>query len=286
MIYYLDGEELWRGTTSKTYPDQYYTGVGKAPEWNPLEEQRAYGKYGQEDWNYLGGYNGDKMHIILANIPWGSAWSPLVDEEADGTWMAVDYVRIYKPEALLDPVPDTDLKEARAEIALDKSYSLAEDGCIYFSTEITKKPGEELTLTFTDTDNAPVGKVIVDAEGSLLTGITRLTSSKVAASVVQGKQLVKDNEKTLLASRPKPPAANTTRMPSAYGALRWPMPPKRRNPISTPIWTRTATPRPRRGGTSIRRAIRTRLSDASPSPRQPGNSPRSGASAPGATSSV
>lgn len=201
MIYYLDGEELWRGTTSKTYPDQYYTGVGKAPEWNPLEEQRAYGKYGQEDWNYLGGYNGDKMHIILANIPWGSAWSPLVDEEADGTWMAVDYVRIYKPEALLDPVPDTDLKEARAEIALDKSYSLAEDGCIYFSTEITKKPGEELTLTFTDTDNAPVGKVIVDAEGSLLTGITRLTSSKVAASVVQGKQLVKDNEKTLLVCR-------------------------------------------------------------------------------------
>lgn len=141
------------------------------------------------------------MHIILANIPWGSAWSPLVDEEADGTWMAVDYVRIYKPEALLDPTPDTDLREPRAEIALDKTYSLAEDGCIYFSAEITKKPGEELTLTFTDTDNAPVGKVIVDAEGSLLTGITRLTSSKAAASVVQGKQLVKDNEKTLLVCR-------------------------------------------------------------------------------------
>ena len=141
------------------------------------------------------------MHIILANIPWGSAWSPLVDEEADGTWMAVDYVRIYKPEALLDPTPDTDLKAPCAEIALDKTYSLAEDGCIYFSTEITKKPGEELTLTFTDTDNAPVGKVIVDAEGSLLTGITRLTSSKVAASVVQGKKLVRDNEKTLLVCR-------------------------------------------------------------------------------------
>ncbi len=201
MIYYLDGEELWRGKTSKTYPDQYYTGVGKAPEWNPLEEQRAYGKYGQEDWNYLGGYNGDKMHIILANIPWGSAWSPLVDEEADGTWMAVDYVRVYKPEALLDPTPETDLKEPRTEVMLDRAYSLAEDGCIYFSTEITKKPGEELTLTFTDTNNAPVGKVIVDAEGSLLTGITRLTSSKVAASVVQGKQLVKDNEKTLLVCR-------------------------------------------------------------------------------------
>lgn len=201
MIYYLDGEELWRGKSSKTYPDQYYTGVGKAPVWNPLEEQRAYGKYGQEDWNYLGGYNGDRMHIILANIPWGSAWSPLVEEEADGTWMAVDYVRVYKPEALLDPTPDTDIKAPANEVTLDKAYSLAEDGYIYFSTEITRKPGEELTLTFTDTDNAPVGKVIADAEGSLLTGITRLTSSKVAASTVQGKQLVKENEKTLLVCR-------------------------------------------------------------------------------------
>lgn len=201
LIFYLDGEEMWRGKTHKAYPDQYYTGVGKAPEWNPLEEQRAYGKYGQDDWNYLGGYNGDKMHIILANIPWDATWSPLVDDEADGTWMAVDYVRIYKPEALMNPVPDTDLAKLAAAVALDRPYSLAEEGSIYFSAEVTRKPGEELTLTFTDADDAPVGKVIVDAEGSLLTGITRLTSSKVAASLVQGKQLVAENEPTLLVCR-------------------------------------------------------------------------------------
>lgn len=200
-IFYLDGEEVWRGKTNASYPDQYFTGVGKAPVWNPVEERRAYGNYGQEDWNYLGGYNGDRMHVILANLPWGSAWSPLVEEEADGTWMAVDYVRIYKPEALLDPTPDTDLKEHGGRVALERSYSLGEEGCIYFSTEITKKPGEELTMTFTDAAGEPVGRVIVDAEGSLLAGITRLTSSRTAASAVQGRRLVRDNEKTLLVCR-------------------------------------------------------------------------------------
>lgn len=201
MIYYLDGQEMWRRKTSTSYPDQYYTGVGKAPVWNPLEEQRAYGKYGQEDWNYQAGYNGDLMHVILANIPWGSTWSPLVEEEADGSWMAVDYVRIYKPESLLDPTPETDLPQPAAEVELDRTYSLAEEGCSYFSTEITRKAGEELTLTFVEADGSSVGKVIVDTEGSLLTGITRLTSSLVAASPVQGTQIVPENRKMLLVCR-------------------------------------------------------------------------------------
>lgn len=207
LIYYLDGKELWRGKTHPTYTDQYHTGVGKAPVWNPLEEQRAYGKYGQQDWSYLGGYNGDKMHIILANIPWHATWSPLVDAEADGSWMAVDYVRIYKPKAMLAPKPDTDVQNPQEEVILNNKYSLSADSCIYLSAEITKKPGEELTLTLSDDDGAPVAKVIVDAEGSLLTGITRLVSSKIAASLVQGKKLVNDNEKTLLVCRITPHAA-------------------------------------------------------------------------------
>lgn len=201
LIYYLDGEELWRGTTSPSYPEQYYTGVGKAPEWNPLEERRAYGNYGQEDWNYLGGYNGDRMHVVLANIPWGAAWSPLVEEEADGTWMAVDYVRIYKPEALLDPTPDLDRPVEAAEIVLDEPCSLAEEACYYFSAEIVKRPGEELTLTFDDPQNGPVARVIVDADGTLLAGITRLASSRFAASPVQGLRLVADDAKMLLVCR-------------------------------------------------------------------------------------
>ena len=33
--------------------------------------------------------------------------------------MAVDYVRIYKPESLLDPTPETDLPHPAAEVELE-----------------------------------------------------------------------------------------------------------------------------------------------------------------------
>ena len=267
MIYYLDGEELWRGTTSKTYPDQYYTGVGKAPVWNPLEEQRGLRQIRarglelprrlqrRQDAHHPGQYPVG-FGLVAARGRRGR-------RNVDGRGLRA---HLQTRGAARPRRPSTDLKAPCAEIALDKTYSLAEDGCIYFSAEITKKPGEELTLTFTDTDNAPVGKVIVDAEGSLLTGITRLTSSKVAASVVQGKKLRSGTTKRRCSSaalRPEPPAANTTRTPSAYGAPRQPMPPKRRSPIFTPIWMRTAAPPPRKAGTSTRKAIRTKSSAAS-----------------------
>lgn len=201
LIFYLDGKELWRGKSHDLYPEQYYTGVGKAPIWNPLEEQRAYGKYDQKDWSYQGGYNGDKMHVIFANCPWHASWSPLVDEQADGSYMAVDYIRIYKPKRLTNPTPDTLVKKPSQQITLEKHYSLMKDDCYYFSWNVTKKPSEELVMTLTDTNRSPVGKVIIDKDGNLLTGITRLTSSSVAASIIQGQQLVKDNIKTTVVCR-------------------------------------------------------------------------------------
>lgn len=201
MIYYLDGEEVWRGRTHPKYKDQYFTGVGKSPVWNPLEQERAYGRYGQSDWSYYGGYNGDKMHIILANIPWGESWSPLVEEQANGTYMAVDYVRIYKPKAHLVATADTDLSTPTQEIVLNKGYALDQDNNIYISCEVTKKVDEELTLNLHDLSGSLTAKVIVDAKGNLLTGITKLTSSEIALSPVTGKCLVENNVPTLLVCR-------------------------------------------------------------------------------------
>lgn len=200
LIYYLDGEEIWRGKTSPLYPDQYYTGVGKAPKWYTNEQGRAYGNYGQDDWNYSGGYNGDVMNVVLANLPWGESWSPLVDEEADGTAMLVDYVRIYRPKYLGVTTPDTDSSPAE-EIRLGKSFSMASDGNYYFSAVIDKKAGEELNLDLLDPSSSLMGKVIVDANGHLLTGITRLTSSEIAYSPYRGAKLVADGEPTLLVVR-------------------------------------------------------------------------------------
>lgn len=201
LIYYLDGEEIWRGTTSPLYPDQYYTGVGKAQKWYTNEQGRAYGNYGQDDWNYQGGYNGDVMNVVLANLPWGESWSPLVAEEADGTAMLVDYVRIYKPKSLNNSVPDTDVAQAASQIPLSKGFSLASDGNYYFSVEIEKKPGEELTLDLLGSGGELAGKVIVDAEGSLLSGLTKLTSSKIAYSPFHGGRLVDDDTRMLLVVR-------------------------------------------------------------------------------------
>lgn len=201
LIFYLDGKEMWRGRTSPLYPDQYYTGIGKAPIWNPQEQGRAYGNYGQEDWCYYGGYNGDRMHVVLANLPWGESWSPLIEEEADGSCMLVDYVRIYKPKRLSVTTPDTDLSAPAAEIALGRACSLAEEGTCYFSTVVTKRPGEELQLDLRDASKALVGKVIVDSEGCLLTGITKLASSRLAYSPYRGARIVPDNQPTLLVCR-------------------------------------------------------------------------------------
>lgn len=172
MIYYLDGEEKWRGKTHDKYPDQYYTGVGKASAWNPEEEKKAYGRFGQDDWSYQGGYNGDAMHVIFANLPWGESWSPLVEEEAEGTYMAIDYFRIYKPKAMLDTRADVEfdlsgMKSGESLIPLRTPYPLAENGNFYFSLPIRHNKSGEITVTLLNARNEVVGSCRVEASGNL-----------------------------------------------------------------------------------------------------------------------
>jgi len=104
FIYYLNGREVWRGDTHPRLHEQWRTGVGKFDRWFPQEEERAYGRFGQDDWNYFGGFTGDRMNVILSNLPWPESWTPLTDA-ADGTYMAVDYVRLFRPRRLVDPNP-------------------------------------------------------------------------------------------------------------------------------------------------------------------------------------
>lgn len=172
MIYYLDGKEVWRGKTHDKYADQYYTGVGKAAKWNPVEEKKAYGRYGQDDWSYQGGYNGDALHVIFANIPWGESWSPLVEEEADGTYMAVDYFRIYKPKALLNTQADVEMDLSGMEpgeirIPLKTPYSLGKEGHFYFSLPIQHEKSGEVTVTLLNERNEEVGSFQASANGNL-----------------------------------------------------------------------------------------------------------------------
>lgn len=104
FIIYCDGVEQWRGTTHATYTNQWNTGVGKLPVWPTNEEKRAYGKWGQSDWSYMGGMNGDDMNICFSNMPWSTSNSTLKDD-AHNTSMDIDYLRIYKRKSDLNVTP-------------------------------------------------------------------------------------------------------------------------------------------------------------------------------------
>lgn len=94
--YYLNGKHVWDGKYHKSYPNQWFTGVGNIPVWYKNEEQRAYGKYGQKDWSYRGGYTGDLMQVAFSNMLLPSSDSP-EDEKGAGSYMSVDWVRVYAP---------------------------------------------------------------------------------------------------------------------------------------------------------------------------------------------
>lgn len=134
FIIYCDGVEQWRGTTHPTYKNQWNTGVGKLPRWYTDEEQRAYGRYGQDDWSYMGGMNGDDMNICFSTMPWSSSNSTLKDA-AHNTSMDVDYLRIYKLKRDLNMTPGQQQEsvESGQSVALSEPMSLASDRNYYFS---------------------------------------------------------------------------------------------------------------------------------------------------------
>ncbi|MDR2674557.1 MAG: hypothetical protein LBC18_06745 [Opitutaceae bacterium] len=179
QIYYLDGREVWRGSRHPRYQDQWRTGTGKFKQWFPDREKEAYGRFGQDDWNYLGGYTGDKLNIIFSNLPWGEKWTPLGDE-ADGTFMAVDYVRVYKPARLVTKTPaqltrlapDAGgllLLPARAAqtIPLAAPVPLGDGRPAYFSLILRKSAGAAPRLTWLDAGENPVASAGIDAAGHL-----------------------------------------------------------------------------------------------------------------------
>ena len=189
MIYFLDGREVWRGQTHARYHDQYRTGVGKFAQWFPNREREAYGKFGQDDWSYFGGYTGDRMNIVFSNLPWPESWTPLTDA-AHGTYMAVDYVRVYRPARLLTATPTHALltgepakigpgRETR--VALSAAVPLATRGEFpsYFSFRATLAAGSELAATFGAGDKKVFGVGGSGAAG-LRVGFAREVSTATA----------------------------------------------------------------------------------------------------------
>lgn len=216
FVYYLDGEVIWRGDTHAQHNEQWDTGVGKFDRWYDNEEKRAYGRFGQDDWSYMGGYNGDQMKIVFSNLPWGSPWTPFTDE-ADGDVMAVDYLRVYKPARLLatDPLQHVTLDERVAEatssddegirVALDTPMPLSGGHPWYFSVTAKKESGSEIHLDFEGPDDERAFSIGVDRDNHLLAGFDTLASTATAYPAAErGMAYFEDGKAYLLVGRVTP----------------------------------------------------------------------------------
>ncbi|MEA4935158.1 MAG: family 16 glycosylhydrolase [Paludibacter sp.] len=165
-VIYHNGEPVWDGKTHHIYPKQYYTGTGRFPDWFEKEGKRAYGKWGQDDWNYQAGYSGDNLNVILTAYTWPEKWSPITDAAAD-KYMAVDYVRLYRPQSLLKKKPEEHFPEVKRAILLKNNYSLSRDGNYYFSAVVEKKSDAPIQMAFADSTGIPVFSVGSDSKNQL-----------------------------------------------------------------------------------------------------------------------
>ncbi|PWE00312.1 CBM96 family carbohydrate-binding protein [Marinilabilia rubra] len=162
---YLNGVEKWDGTTDDNYPNQWETGVGKFPVWLDNEEQRAYGKYNQDDWKYFGGMNGDLLNVCFSTLPWSTSNSPL-DSSAHNSYMGVDYIRVYKRknDFITIPTQTVDVIQSDSTHLLTQLIDMGRDSIMYlsflakkeqideFSVELNADNGKVSTMTIT-TDN-------------------------------------------------------------------------------------------------------------------------------------
>ncbi len=208
QIYYLDGVEYWRGEYHNINRDQWRTGVGKLKQFPVGREKSAYGNHGQPDWNYLGGYNGDRMNIIFSNLPWGEKWTPFTDA-ADGTCMSVDYVRAYKPARLVSktPIQETALNpDAPAE--LSRPISVYDRASSYFSLVLRKTEGSAPRVLLLDSDGNPVATLGITVDNHLFASIGNASSpasTKTAWPACEQKTpFFKDGADYLLVARITP----------------------------------------------------------------------------------
>jgi len=170
FIIYCDGVEQWRGTTHSTYTNQWNTGVGKLPSWPTNEEKRAYGKWGQSDWRYMGGMNGDDMNIAFSTMPWSVSNSTLKDD-AHGTSMDIEYMRIYKKknDLITTPVQQIATPLSSQSIALTQPFNLNADRNYYFSFIAERPYNSNIACAFKSNNQTEISlKISKDNELILL----------------------------------------------------------------------------------------------------------------------
>jgi hypothetical protein len=203
FIVYCDGVEQWRGITHPTYTQQWNTGVGKLPVWPTLEEKRAYGKWGQSDWNYMGGMNGDDMNICFSNLPWNDAGSTLTDA-ANNTSMDIDYLRIYKLKNDLNTVPTQTVAKVNLQEStfITKPIELNTNQNYYFSFVINRPVASNIACDLKSNNQTVISfKISKNNELHLNDGVSDVTTFNSYPATDMPKVYFETGRKYLIVGR-------------------------------------------------------------------------------------
>lgn len=141
IAFYINGKEVSNGDHMTNYNSGLIADTLRAPGSAYADiAQKAYGYYGQEDWQYRGGYAGDWQSLVL-----GAAMNNAeVEPSAAGAMASIDYVRVYN------------IKQ--------------EPNVSYFSAVVNKAENASLNLTFNDESNQVVGGAVINKYNQLQTG--------------------------------------------------------------------------------------------------------------------
>lgn len=141
ITFYINGREASNGDKMTNYNDgliaDTLTALGTA---FADVAQKAYGYYGQDDWQYRGGYTGDWQSLVL-----GAAMNNAeIEPSAAGAMAIVDYVRVFSIQQ--------------------------EPNVSYFSAVVNKGEDAALNLIVSDEQNQPVAGAVINRYNQLQTG--------------------------------------------------------------------------------------------------------------------
>jgi hypothetical protein len=228
IVYYADGVEVRRASAMEGYNSgELIDALKSAGIGSSLEDvaQKAYGYYGQSDWNYNAGYTGDFMAFLLGT----SFNASEIDASIDGNYAAVDYMRIFKLAADMNEAPLEDLtfsdtfnvtlsgtaskgnksivvnNGGTASFSLSENYSLNESATKYFSTIVRKSGDGEFVLSLTNNSDQVLAGVIIDQYNQLQTGFgtNKLYYASTVSAEPTGRKssYIRNDEATLLVGR-------------------------------------------------------------------------------------
>lgn len=228
IVYYVDGVEVRRASSMEGYNSgELVNALKSAGIGSSLEDvaQKAYGYYGQSDWNYNAGYTGDFMAFLM-----GTSFNAAeIDASIEGKYAIVDYMRIFKLVDDMNEIPEEDLtfndafnvtlngsaskadksivvnNGGKATFSLSQGYKLNENVVGYFSTIVRKSADGEFLLSLTNNSDQVLAGVIIDQYNQLQTGFgsNKLYYASTVSAEPTGRKssYIRNDEATLLVGR-------------------------------------------------------------------------------------